>query len=1012
MRIALVPFLFWAASAEAQLSGSAYRVLGQPDFVQKGLNLVQGTELNLYLVTQVGAVPAPAAVALDARNGVTHIYIADVGNSRVLGWFDTASYQIGDPPSMVLGQAGPQFTNGIGNRTPATPEGLAVDPATGNLYVADSLNNRILRFPAPFSNPGNFTPDAVIGQADFTTNGANASAAGLNQPQGLAFDAAGNLWVADAANNRVVRFPSAVLDGRSAPQADLVAGQKDFGTSAANAGGSVSASGLNSPRGVALDPQNNLYVSDFQNARVIRFPGPVTASNPAATLVLGQVNFTTRVITSPPTDHTMAGPTGISVTSDQTVYVAVPGENRALAFPLGSPARTVYGQGTFTSSTPNLSSQPRASANGLWGPVDFKLDASGNVYIVDSGNNRVLMYKGGSRTAGVVWGQNDFTGNGRNKTKPTSIDAAYKMAIDYSQAPFPLYVSDTNNNRILIWKNSVTFRNGDPADLVIGQPDLTTAIPNVDNAAQTPTATSLAGQRGMALDKAGNLWVADFGNNRVVHYARPVDQTGRVSADIVLGQKDLVSNAVPAVSPSTFQGPSSIAIGPAGELFISDTGNNRVLQFAPSPTTGSSAIQVFGQPNLSSGAAPGVVSPQTLAAPTGVAIDASYNLFIADTGANRILVFANVQANHSNGLPASVVYGQGNFAASGIGAGPGGLRAPADVVLDGSGNVIVADSGNSRVMVFPSLIFAAPAGTAAQYALGGANQAGLATPSSLVTPIGLFSDRKSTLYVGDTGNNRVVQFLNISVVNNAAGFGILNSIPVALGSLATLKSTVVPGSQGIAPVPWPNALAGWQVVVNDTLQAPLYYVGPDAATPPNGQVNFQVPGATSSGTNRIAVRAADTGELIAGGTFSVGTVGPALFSQNSAGTGQGSILNQDGVTINGPGKAAPRGSVVSLYGTGQGPVDQPVADGFPPASLTRTITVPASDAAGCQARNAICVIFGTNVFGTVQFSGLAPGFVGLWQINVQIPSNAPTGTAVPVHVVLSSPSNTVTMAIQ
>jgi len=1003
MRIVLpfsFAFLFLALAADAQLSSNAYRALGQPNLIQNSLNMVQGTELY-----------QPAALALDTRGASTHIYIADELNSRVLGWTDTAAYQIGDPPAVVLGQAGPQFTNGLGNRSVGAPVGLAVDPATGHLYVADALNNRILRFPAPFSNLTNFVPDAVIGQADFTTTGAGNSASALNQPRGMVFDAAGNLWVADTGNNRVVRFPAPVLDGRSSPQADLVVGQKDFGFSAANAGGNISASGLNSPRAIAFDQQNNLYVSDFQNARVLRFAGPVAASNPAATLVLGQVSFTSRVIANPPTANSMAGPAGLTVTANQTVYVAVPSENRALVFPLGSPANTVYGQATFNANTPNQSSQPLASRNGLYGPLDIKLDANGNVYIVDALNNRVLMYQGTSRSASEVWGQDDFTGNGKNKIKASSINSAYKIAIDYSKAPFPLYVSDTNNSRILIWKNSVTFQSGDPADLVIGQPNLTTAIPNVDNAAQTPTNTSLALPKGIAVDSVGNLYVADFGNNRVLHYPRPVDQPGRITPDFVLGQADFTSSKTAAASASTFQGPAAIALGPAGEVFIADSGNNRVLQFAPNPTTGASAIQVYGQPNLNSGAAPGSVSPQTLAGPTGIAVDSAYNLYVADTGANRVVVFVNTQGIRSNGAPAGVVYGQGSFATGGVGGGAAGLRAPLDVVVDNNGNVIVADSGNNRVMIFPSLILASPQGTPATYALGTATQNGLATPSSLSTPVGLLADRKNTLYVGDTGNNRVVHFLNFSLVANAAGFGVLSTVPVSPGSLATLKATVVPGQQGIAQAPWPNSLAGWQVTVNDTTTAPLYFVGPDAATPPNGQVNFQVPGAPP-GMNRIAVRTSDTGELIAGGTFSVDTVRPGLFSQNSAGTGQGSILNQD-LSLNAPGHAAARGSVAVLYGTGQGPVVPAVADGQPPSGLSYTITIPASDPPSCLAQNAICAVFGTGAFGVVQFSGLAPGFIGLWQINVQIPSNAPTGSAVPVHVVIDSrSSNTVTMAIQ
>jgi uncharacterized protein (TIGR03437 family) len=163
------------------------------------------------------------------------------------------------------------------------------------------------------------------------------------------------------------------------------------------------------------------------------------------------------------------------------------------------------------------------------------------------------------------------------------------------------------------------------------------------------------------------------------------------------------------------------------------------------------------------------------------------------------------------------------------------------------------------------------------------------------------------------------------------------------------------------------------------------------------------------------VRNASTGELLAGGTFSVASVGPGLFTQNAQGFGQGSIINGDGVTVNSASNPAALGSVVSLYGTGEGPVSPAVPDGqaAPSSPLSHAVTSFGSTAQTCSAPSTTCVVFNNSVFGTVQFSGLAPGFVGLWQINVQIPSSAPTGNAVPVKVTVGgvSSNTTATMAI-
>ena len=182
VRIAALASILPAGILNAQISSSAYRVLGQPDARHNGVNMVQGLELR-----------TPGGIALDFRGGQTHIYIADSGNARVLGWSDVNSYQAGDAPTLTLGQPGPQYSNplGIGPRGFSLPVGLAVDPTNGNLYVTDETNHRVLRFPAPFSNPSRIEPDAVYGQASFSTGVAGATATSLNRPRALAFDSAG-----------------------------------------------------------------------------------------------------------------------------------------------------------------------------------------------------------------------------------------------------------------------------------------------------------------------------------------------------------------------------------------------------------------------------------------------------------------------------------------------------------------------------------------------------------------------------------------------------------------------------------------------------------------------------------------------------------------------------------------------------------------------------------------------------------------------------------------------------
>ena len=181
-----------------------------------------------------------------------------------------------------------------------------------------------------------------------------------------------------------------------------------------------------------------------------------------------------------------------------------------------------------------------------------------------------------------------------------------------------------------------------------------------------------------------------------------------------------------------------------------------------------------------------------------------------------------------------------------------------------------------------------------------------------------------------------------------------------------------------------------------------------------GQVNFQVPSGAQLGAQTIAVRTADTGELVAGGTMLIQAVGPGLFTAAQNGNGQGLILNQDG-SLNGSSNPAAVGSTVTLFGTGQGQVSPAVSDGMPSPGppISATVAVPTTDGKTClSVQPSMCVAIASS-FGSVQASGLAPGYVGVWQIKVTIPQGTPAGGAVPLRVVIDgSPSNLVTVSVK
>src|SRR5262249_13201513 len=151
-------------------------------------------------------------------------------------------------------------------------------------------------------------------------------------------------------NHRVLRIPASRLNSDKTPEADIVLGQADFASGSSNRGKTVGADTLNAPTALAFDAQGALYIADFTNARVVKYPTP-TAANTVAGAVFGQPNLTSRGVPALATDSSMAGPMGITVTPDGSLHVAVPLNHRILVFDSGvsaSSAKSVLGQNNLT----------------------------------------------------------------------------------------------------------------------------------------------------------------------------------------------------------------------------------------------------------------------------------------------------------------------------------------------------------------------------------------------------------------------------------------------------------------------------------------------------------------------------------------------------------------------------------------------------------------------------------------------------------------------------------------
>lgn len=298
-----------------------------------------------------------------------------------------------------------------------------------------------------------------------------------------------------------------------------------------------------------------------------------------------------------------------------------------LAAGVSPTALTVYGQGG--SFTTNTSNKGGISANGLNTPGQVALDSSSNLYVTDTQNNRVLFFLSGSTTATRVYGQGgSFTTNSGNKGGVTadSLDGPIGLLLDNGNN---LYVADAQNNRVLVFPGGSTT-----ATQVYGQGGAFNSS-NVNHGSLG--SDSLSGPSGLALDSGGNLYVADANNNRALFFP-----TGSTLATRVYGQNDsfITNSANPGgISANTLDLPEDVALDSGGNLYITDSANNRVLFFPGSSTT---ATRVYGQNGsfTTGNANSGGVSASTLQKPTGVRVNsANGTIFMSDSSNNRVLTF-------------------------------------------------------------------------------------------------------------------------------------------------------------------------------------------------------------------------------------------------------------------------------------------------------------------------------------------------------------------------------------
>lgn len=809
------PQLGFSASPTPQLAPGAANdttadgVLGQLDFTHNIKNFVDGRGFSM--TDQVGD------ITIDKSVSPNRVYATDRPNHRVLGWNDIAAFATHAAANIVIGQ--PDFSSTICNNGGVTatslcnPTGVAVD-SLGNLYIADASNHRVLFYKTPFTSDK--AADDVIGQyGSLTTNFCNGFVLNENAlctPVRVALDASNNLYVSDQSNHRVLEYntPQSVTAtiGSGDMTADRVFGQlTGFGVNSCNNGG-ISANSLCTPIGIALDSAGSLFVADFSNNRVLKYNTPLTTDT-TADKVYGQSNaFNTGIANKTGINGvSMNGPMSVTVAPNAAggaVYISERGNNRVVGYPATTatgPSSTtgtkVLGQfgslNTAICNNTNLGTVTTpTSAKALCAPDGVALDTSNTsvrpnsprLYVSDTLNHRLLQFKPSAisaanptliikngQAAQAVIGQSLMTTNFQNSLDNRGFNFSDggnvgNFAIDKSVNPNRIYVSDFANNRVLAWSDIGAFATHAAATLVIGQPN---AFVNTANNGGI-SASSLSGPRGLAVDSAGNLYIADQNNHRILQYNTPF--TSGLVADRVFGQSGVFTTGFcnqSGLNGNSLCTPTGLAIDSTNSLYVADWSNNRVLKYNTPLTTGTTADKVYGQANsmITNSCNLGGITANSLCNPHGVAIDNAGNVYIADYSNSRVLAYSALPAPANT--TADRVFGQNDVFTTNA-CDPGGVTAttlcrPRFLAVNSLGHVFVADNDNTRVLKFnsplttdriPDRVF----GQGNVFTTNGCKISGNNISANNLCGIdGIAVDPSNNLYIVDGNNNRVLRYL-------------------------------------------------------------------------------------------------------------------------------------------------------------------------------------------------------------------------------------------------------------
>jgi uncharacterized protein (TIGR03437 family) len=813
---------------------------------------------------------SPHGLTLDAGG---NFYFAEGGRIHKFRLGGTVTIVAGNGVNGFDGDGGPADSAQL------NAPGDVEEDVYGNLYLADTGNRRVRKVNA---STGVITTIAGNGESGPSADGVPATSVPIEPPGALALDGAGNLYFSSGHSIRKLALDTGIITSVAGKL-----GQSGF----KGDGGPATAALLSWAGSLALDRAGNLYVMDTGNYRVRKIEAATGNIN---TVVGGGGSPVGR---GAPANLVTVGDTlsvdqagNLLIAGGRSLYKLLP-----FSIPDTQPPRLAITQPTTQPSLSLTSTQGFKLA----GTASDNQDVTHVSWADDHGRSGLSNY-GNCCTASDSWeitvgiepliGLTTYTvtawdafGNNASATLKVNYNppnaavirtlagqqlagfegenVSARNALLYRPAAVAL---DAAGNLFIADTGNHRVRkltSGGIITTVAGS-----GILGAGGDGGPATAASLNRPGGLAVDGGGNLYIADTGNHRV----RKVSAAGVISTVAGTGQNAFGGDG--GLGPNAqLSLPVSLALDSTGNLYIADYGNHRIRKLATSGILTTVAGSGFGFAGDG-----GKATAARLSYPRGVLVDAAGNLLIADTGNHRVRQVA------SNGA-ISTIAGNGltDTIKEGVLATESSLAVPSGLALDRAGNLFVSTAGRVRKIGADGLINSV-AGTDSGFVLPATNEeeGAPALNFGLSYTTGIAVDGFGNLFIADPGRNRVLIVSPYQTVVNVQAASFTGNTLAPESIAAAFGANLATTTQVANAVPLPTTLAGTTVKVLDSggteRFAPLFFVSPT-------QVNYQVPPGTALGQAEVRITNA-RGQTVAE-NVQIAAIAPGLFSADASGRG-------------------------------------------------------------------------------------------------------------------------------